>query len=227
MGLVPLVLSEEEISPVQCLHNITHIGTVLSESARANTAQTQQNTAENTAQIQRQTQHKHGKKHSTNTAWGKESLPVLGDPPGNLSTCFPSLFLCWGGGNDLEAAGQPQGSRALCPSPGTEQSPLSISGSRTEPSVHPRGAEQSPLFIPGEQSPLSIPWHTGCHWNVSPRLCWHSLSSGKDKGTELRRQEVPALLQTALFIPAPACLSVPMTNLHFPSELWLVFSFAF
>lgn len=35
VGLVPLILSEKEISLVQCLHNITHIETVLLEPTGA------------------------------------------------------------------------------------------------------------------------------------------------------------------------------------------------
>lgn len=74
---------------------------------------------------------------------------------------------------------------------------------------------------PGQQSPL-LPsaWRAGAG-SIShtvavlalPELCW------KDEGTKCTRQEMTAPLQTALFIPAPGCFSVPPDKSPFPLRI--------
>lgn len=93
MDLAPLILSEKEISLIQCSRNITHIETPLGVDTSVNTAQ--------------------------NTTWGKESpFPWWGTLLESLCICFPNLFFFLGGWNGLKADGQSLGSKVLCLSTG-------------------------------------------------------------------------------------------------------------
>lgn len=82
--------------------------------------------------------------------------------------------------------------------------------------------------VPGEQSPLFIHWRVETLETFPTRLCWHSQSFlGRTRGRSSPITRWQLFSRRCYSFQHQAVFQWFMTNLHFPSELWVVFSFAF